>query len=89
MSLAVVDLGVGIVEVRGRSSGFEDTTLCGAWTAAVEEGGRRGEDRDVSVERGDGVDGSIVGEGGSGTRATASSSRSASVRTKVVPMMVC
>jgi len=46
----------------------------------------RGDEREVSVESGEGVDGSIVGEGGRRTRATASSSRSASVTIEVVPI---
>ena len=86
MSLAVVDLGVGIADVAGPpfvGSGLETLVASG-----VVEGGGRGEEREVSIERGEGADGSIVGEGGRRTRATTSSSRSASVTTEVVPMAV-
>ena len=86
MSLAVVDLGVGIADVAGPPfvvSGLETVVASG-----VVEGGGRGEEKEVSVERGEGVDGSIVGEGGRRTRATTSSSRSASVIIEVVPMAV-
>ena len=86
VSLAVMDFGVGMAEVGGRSIGASLLEVPLRRRGVVVVGGR-GEEREVSVERGEGVERSIVGEGGRRTRDTASSSRSVSVPVVVAPMV--